>query len=138
MEAGSPKRFSLDTNVLFDLADGKDFAHDFRETYQQKGYALLICPTVVAELYFFHERGDTEEKRLASLALSKLISWDVQAFALTGVELAIAWRFAAGILAHRLLPEFETNDARILAERSVAGIPPVVRAGGRLVADDRH
>jgi len=40
MEAGSPRRLSLDTNVLFDLADEKDFAHDFRETYQRKGYPL--------------------------------------------------------------------------------------------------
>ncbi len=52
MEASSRKRLSLDTNVLFDLADRKDFAHDFREAYQRKGYALVIPPTVVAELYF--------------------------------------------------------------------------------------
>lgn len=43
MEASSRKRLSLDTNVLFDLADGKDFAHDFREAYQRKGYTLVIC-----------------------------------------------------------------------------------------------
>lgn len=35
MEANPQKRLSLDTNVLFDLADEKDFAHDFRETYQR-------------------------------------------------------------------------------------------------------
>src|SRR6266436_487758 len=98
MEASSPRRLSLDTNVLFDLADEKDFAHDFRETYQHKGYALAICPTVVAELYFFHERGDPEEKRLASLALGKIASWDIQVFPLTGVQQHIAWRFAAEII----------------------------------------
>jgi hypothetical protein len=26
------KQLALDTNVLLDLADGADFAHDFRET----------------------------------------------------------------------------------------------------------
>ena len=61
MEASSPRRLSLDTNVLFDLADEKDFAHDFREAYQRKGYALVVCPTVVAELYFFQEHGDAEQ-----------------------------------------------------------------------------
>jgi predicted nucleic acid-binding protein len=52
MEARTQKQLALDTNVLFDLADGKDFAHDFREISRRKGYALLVSPTVVAELYF--------------------------------------------------------------------------------------
>src|SRR5437660_11046640 len=93
MEAGSPRRLSLDTNVLFDLADEKDFAHDFRETYQCKGYALVVCPTVVAELYFLQEHGDAEEQRLASGALAGMGSWDIEVFPLTGVQLDIAWRF---------------------------------------------
>ena len=131
MEAGSPRRLSLDTNLLFDLADEKDFAHDFRETYQRKGYALVVCPTVVAELFFFHEYGDAEERRLASLALDGIASWDIQVFPLTGVQLAIAWRFAAAVIVRGLLPETEVNDARILAEASVAGIPV-------LVSSDRH
>jgi predicted nucleic acid-binding protein len=84
MEAGFPRRLSLDTNILFDLADEKDFAHDFRETYQAKSYALVICPTVVAELYFFHEHGDAEERRLAGVALGKTSSWDIQVFPLDG------------------------------------------------------
>jgi predicted nucleic acid-binding protein len=52
MEATSRKRLSLDTNVLFDLADRRDFAHDFREACQCRGYTLVISPTVVSELYF--------------------------------------------------------------------------------------
>ena len=50
MEVSFQRKLSLDTNVLFDLAEGRDFAHDFREGYQRKGYALSIPPTVVAEL----------------------------------------------------------------------------------------
>src|SRR6266516_1658947 len=102
MEAGSPTRLSLDTNVLFDLADEADFAHDFRETYQAKGYALLICPTV-AELYYFHEHGDAEELRLSSIALRSLSSWDIEVFPLTGVQLDIAWTFATKIIALDLI-----------------------------------
>jgi predicted nucleic acid-binding protein len=137
MEAGSPKRLSLDTNILFDLADEEDFAHDFRETYQHKGYALLICPTVVAELYFFREHGGAEEKRLAVSALGKIASWDIQVFPLTGVQLAIAGRFAAGIVARGIVPEPETNDARILAESAVAGGPLVVSSDHHLLDIDQ-
>ena len=137
MEAGSLRRPSLDTNILFDLADEKDFAHDFRETYQAKGYALVICPTVVAELYFFHEHGDAEEKRLASLALGMSASWDIQAFPLTCLQLDIAWKFANALLSRRLLPEPEVNDARILSETSVAGIPLVVSSDHHLLDVDQ-
>src|SRR6266478_9083326 len=107
MEASSPRRLSLDTNVLFDLADERDFAHHFRDTHQSKGYALVICPTVVAELYFLHEHGDAEEQRLAALSLGGIASWDIQAFPLAGVQLDIAWRFAAALIARGLLPETE-------------------------------
>lgn len=72
MEVSSQKRLSLDTNVLFDLAEEQDFAHGFREAYQSKGYALLIPPTVVAELYFFLEHGASDEERLARLAVANL------------------------------------------------------------------
>ena len=131
MEAGFPKRLSLDTNVLFDLADEKDFAHDFRETYQDKGYALVISPTVVAEIYFLREHGDPEEQRLASLSLGRIASWDIQVFPLTSAQVEIAWRFASEIITRGLVPETEVNDSRIVAETSVAGIP-------LLVSSDRH
>jgi hypothetical protein len=68
---------------------------------------LVICPTVVAELYFFHDLGDAEEKRLACLAFGGIASWELQAFPLTGVQLVIARAFAAAILARGLLPEAE-------------------------------
>lgn len=133
MEASSQKKLSLDTNVLFDLAEEKDFAHDFRETYQRKSYALVICPTVVAELFFLHGHGDDEEQRLASLALDRIVSWDIQVFPLAGVQLDIARRFAATIIARGLLPDAEINDARILAETAVAGIPLVVSSDHHLL-----
>lgn len=45
------KQLALDTNVLLDLAEGADFAHDFKETFQGKGYVLRLPPMVVAELH---------------------------------------------------------------------------------------
>ena len=136
MEASSRKRLSLDTNVLFDLADGKDFAHDFRETYQRKGYALLISPMAVAELYFLRDHGDAEEQRLSSLSLAGLTTWDIQVFPLTHLQRDIARRFASAIIRQGLLPASELNDALILAEAAVAEIPLVVSSDQHLLGVD--
>ena len=49
--AGVPKKqLALDANVVLDLAEGKDFAHDFREEFQARGYEFFLPPTTVAEL----------------------------------------------------------------------------------------
>lgn len=133
MEASSQKRLSLDTNVLFDLADGQDFAHDFRETYQRKAYTLVVSPTVVAELAFLREHGDAEERRLSSLALAGLDSWDIQVFPLADVQLDLARRLAATLIDRRLLPDDELNDAFVLAEAAVAGVPLVVSSDKHLL-----
>ena len=57
------KQLSLDANLIFDLAGGKDFAHDFRETFQSKGYALVLPPTAVHELHIIFTEGDNEVER---------------------------------------------------------------------------
>jgi hypothetical protein len=41
---GQKKEFALDSNILFDLAAEKDFAHAFREGYQERGYSLRVPP----------------------------------------------------------------------------------------------
>src|SRR5690348_13382584 len=97
MEASSQKRLSLDTNVLFDLAEGQDAACDFRETYQSKGYALLIAPTAAAELYFALEHSDEREARLATAAISALSKWDIQVAPLTTTQIRKARILAARI-----------------------------------------
>jgi hypothetical protein len=52
--AANPKRqLSLDTNVLLDLAKPQDFAHEFREEFQARRYALLLAPTVLLEPEWF-------------------------------------------------------------------------------------
>ena len=49
--AGSPKkRLALDANLLLDLAEGKDFAHEFRDEFHARGYELLVPPTAAGEL----------------------------------------------------------------------------------------
>ena len=132
MAASAPKkRLALDTNVLFDLADGREIAHDFREVFQGNGYALVIAPTVVGELDFLENHGDAKQRLFAARSLDSLSRWGVDPFAIDSVREAIAQRFAAQLIQRRLLPDGEINDGLILAESSLAGIP-------LLVTSDKH
>ena len=129
---GPSKPLALDTNLVLDLAGDKDFAQDFREEFQQRGYALLLPPTVLAELHEHFKHGATVEKReLSRRALRHVLAWNLHTVNLTTVQSAIAERFAVRLLDRGLLPEEEFNDALILSETSVAGVP-------LLVTSDRH
>ena len=132
MAANGPrKQLALDTNVLFHLADRQDFAHAFREAFLEAGYGLRFPPTVLAELVAAELTGAARTRRLAALALSNVLKWQIRPFDLTSVEQAIAEQFARRLLGTGLLPSEEMNDAFILAETTVAGIP-------LLVSSDRH
>ena len=48
MAASPPKQLALDAHFLLDLAEGRDFAHDFKEEFQARGYEFLLPPTVAA------------------------------------------------------------------------------------------
>ena len=136
MEVSSQKRLSLDTNVLFDLAEGRDYAVDFRELYQRKNYALFISPTVAAEVFFALDHGDDREKQLASISLSKLSEWDIEVGSLTARQIEIAHVLAAKIRNAGLLPHAEINDSRVLGETAVLGIPLVVSSNHHLLNID--
>ena len=130
--AAQKKQLSLDTNFVFDLAEGKDFAHEFREIFQRKGYALVLPPTAVHELHLIFTRGDSAaERKLARTALTHLLQWGIRPFDLDSTAEAIGEQFVRGLLQQRLLPENEFNDALILAETSLAEIP-------LLVTSDKH
>src|SRR6266581_4155739 len=89
--AGSPKKsLALDTNLLLDLAEEKDFAHDFKEEFSGRGYSLLVPPTVVAELAFFCSLKDAPQQEIANVALEKIGVWKCQPFTLSSTQLAIA------------------------------------------------
>jgi len=130
--APSPKKsLALDTNLLLDLAGEKDFAHEFKEEFSKRGYALLVPPTVVAELTFFALLKDAPQQDLASVALEKIGVWKCQPFALSSTELTIAMRFAGRLIEAALIPDSEQNDGKILAQTSLARIP-------LLVTSDKH
>jgi predicted nucleic acid-binding protein len=130
--AVSPKRqLSLDTNVLLDLAKPQDFAHELREEFQERGYALLLAPTVLIEVECLLTDGSPDEKKLAQRAVDTVRAWQLTAFDLPEVHLAIAEEFSRRLQRQDLLPTEEFNDGLILAETSLAGIP-------LLVTSDKH
>ena len=133
MEALKPrKQLALDTNLLLDLAAEVDFAHDFKEVFQGRGYDFLAFPTVLGELHEQSVNGPTLRKReLARMALKKLLSWDIVPLHLSAVEAGIAERVAERFLYLKLVPEDECNDALILAEAALAKVP-------LLVTSDKH
>ena len=126
------KQLSLDTSLVFDLAEEKDFAHEFREEFQSQGYRLLLPPTARHELHtIFTEGASPAERDLARRALLNLRPWGIQPFDLDATAEAIAKNLARDLLSLRLIPEEEFNDGLILAESAVVGIP-------LLVTSDKH
>ena len=130
--AAQKKQLSLDTNFVFDLAGDKDFAHEFREIFQSKGYTLVLPPTAAHELHLIFTHGDSAaERELARTALTRLLQWGIRPFDLDSTAEAIGGQFVRGLIQQHLLPEDEFNDGLILAETSLAGIP-------MLVTSDKH
>ena len=129
--AAPKKLLAADSNLLFDLAEKRDFALTFLEVAKEKGFAFQLPPTVVQELTFaaFQKRG--EEKRLALAALQNLRAWGIVPFDLAAVGHGITEQFARRLHELELLPEAELNDGLILAETGLAEIPV-------LVSSDKH
>jgi predicted nucleic acid-binding protein len=129
--AAQKKPLAVDSNLLFDLAERKDFAHTFLEVAKEKSYTLHLPPTVVQELTFaaLHKSGD--EQKLALRAIQNLRAWGIVPFDLVSVGHSITEQFARRLHELKLLPEAELNDGLILAETGLAGIPV-------LVSSDKH
>lgn len=134
--AAQKKQFALDTNLLIDLAEDKDFAHTFREAFLEKGYELRVTPTVIQELTFAVVRKTEDEQKIARKALNCMCLWGIRPFDLMPVGRAITERFTRRLIERNLLPESEVNDGQILAEASLAGIPILVTSDHHLLNID--
>lgn len=142
------KQLALDTNVLFDLAAGEDFAHDFIEAFRGKEYLLKVPPTVVQELanFAFNTKGIKQQR--AMKALQQLRQWGIEPYDLKSVGHGITEQFARRLIHKRLLPDEELNDGLILAETALAHIPILVTSDKHLlniekeeldeIFDERH
>jgi predicted nucleic acid-binding protein len=133
------KQLALDTNLLLDLADGADFAHEFKEVFQARGYGVLAPPTVLVELHEQLVNSALPRKRdLARVALAGILKWDIIPFHLSTVEAAIAERPGTRFLELKLLPDHECNNALILAETAVESIPFLVTSDKHFLDMDEH
>jgi predicted nucleic acid-binding protein len=136
MLARGAKCLSLDTNVILNFAAGWGVALEFKEQFQARGYQLSVVPRVVAELGWAAANGDSEERSVAAVALDNLEAWGIQVVELSSTDRAIANRFAEILLGNGLVASQELNDARILAETSLARIPVLVTSDGHLLGVD--
>lgn len=126
------KVLSLDANLVFDLARKRDFAHEFRETFLNRGYGLDLPPAAVYELHVIRIRSAIEEERQwAKVALANLQDWRIQPFDLDSTSEAIAEQFASRLMRLGLIPDDEFDDGLILAQTLIEQIP-------LLVTSDKH
>jgi predicted nucleic acid-binding protein len=130
---GQRKQFALDSNVLFDLAAGADFAHTFREVCLERGYSLRVPPTVVKELTYYARDKQCAETPFALKALHEMRAWRLMPYDLTTTGHGITEQFSRKLMLAGLLPGDEFNDGLILAETSVECIPVLVTSDGDLL-----
>ena len=131
------KRLAVDSNILLDLAGQNPFAEQFRKAFLAKGYSLEAPPTVILELTHFFENGDPRERKFAEIALTSMLSkWKIFPISLSNVQRAYTQNFVKFVHADRVIPERENNDAEILAETSLAGIPVLVTSDNALLDAD--
>ncbi len=131
------KQLSLDTNVLLNLAAHYDFAVNFKEEFQNRGYALKVVPGVMAELIALVRKGNDVESERASAALDSLREWRITPIILTDVERAYRKNFMAIMEDRRILPPNEINDVRILAETAIAEIAMLVTSDSGILDADQ-
>lgn len=136
MAASPKKRLALDTNLLLDLAEGRDFAHDFKGEFQARGYEFLLPPTAAAELNILSLYGGKPQRTLAHKALKELRAWKCLPFSLSDTNLAIAEQFRRRLSELQLIPDEEWDDGLILAESSLGNIPMLVTSDKHLLEID--
>ena len=132
--APSPrKQLALDTNVLIDLAAGAEFAHDFKDAFQSRGYELVVPPTALLELNNLTREGNGVRKMRASQAMGSLVQWRCLPVLLSESDSSIAVRFRQALSELKVIPDDEWNDGLILAETSILGIPLLVTSDSHLL-----
>jgi hypothetical protein len=133
---GQRKQLALDSNILFDLAAEKDFAHAFREVCLERGFSLRVPPTVIEELTYYALEEPCDLTPFARKALAQMLVWKLTPFPLQPVDHGIAKQFSVKLIDAQLLPEAEMNDGLILAETALAEIPVLVTRDAHLLSID--
>ena len=130
------KQFALDTNILYDLAEGLDAAHTLREVLQERGAILQVPPTVIQELTHAMLTLKPTEAAVPLRALQNLQAWGLNAFDLKLVGHGISQAFCTRLIRKGHLPEGEENDGFIVAESALAEIPVLISRDAHLLDID--
>lgn len=134
-----PKLFGADTNFLMDLADEREAAWSSWEIGKQRGHSFLIFPVVAGELFHLSENGQSKEKTLAAFALERAISeWKFTPRDLSDTEEEIARLGAEKLLHEDILPANEFNDAFLVCQAAVAGVPCILSNDAHLKDCDQQ
>lgn len=133
------KELALDTNLVLDLAEEADFAHTFKETFQERGYSLRVPPTAALELHENLVYSPTARQReLSRIALQNLRAWGLRVIDLSELEQPLAEQFGRKLSERGLLPAEELHDGTILAETSLANITVLVTSDKHLLDIDEE
>ncbi len=131
---------AVDTNFLLDLAVPKDRAHDAVEIFRRRvpGVEFVVPPTVIDELAYIAQRGDTAADRaLAVTALQSLVrDWKFRPLDFIPVGHGIIEEVARKLRGEKLIPEQEVNDSFILAEAALANCTILITSDEHLRAAD--
>jgi predicted nucleic acid-binding protein len=139
--AARPNRLQLvavDTNVLFDLANGLDEVVDAVSVIRARlrDTRFLIPPTVQHELANRAFRGENPTQEVARKAIALAQSWRIIPVNLIAVRHGIAERIAHRIREQGLMPSEEVNDSLILAESSLLECSMLLTADEHLCGID--
>ncbi len=130
-----PLRLAVDTNVLLDLAEGVESIVDTFAVLDQRlpGSDTLVVPSVLDELAFLCDSGNTEQVRRSAAGALQLVREQERFRPL--LELACPQRLvnevAREVRYRGLLPDNEVHDSLILAEAALLNC-------GLLLTSDQH
>jgi predicted nucleic acid-binding protein len=130
------RQLAFDTNFLFDFGAKAEFALNLHEELLNRGYDLLIPPTVVVELSVLSEEGTTAQRKTASIVFETLHATKFLPLVLSDGNLEIAEQFRRKMSKLRLIPDEEWNDGLILAEAALGGVPLLATSDEDLLGID--
>ena len=130
-----PLRLAVDTNVLLDLAVGVHSVLDTLALLDERlpGHDIVVVPSVLDELAFLSDSGETDSVRQSAQEAICLIREQNRFRPLLDLVChpTLVSDVAAEIRSQGLLPAQEIHDSLILAEATVIGC-------GLLLTSDQH
>jgi predicted nucleic acid-binding protein len=120
-----PLRLAVDTNVLLDFADEIDTVLDAFDLLDQRlpDKDMLVVPSVLDELAFLCDSGDTVRVRQSALRAIRLVQQQdrFRPFLELASQTAFVEELAREIRSRGLLPQQEVHDSLILTEATILG-----------------